>query len=838
MSFVLKTAWRDGRRQSKRLLLCALSIVFGVAALVAVDSFADNLNRALDAEAKTLLGADLQITSRSAFSERTELFLDTIRGDQAREIRFASMAYFPKADQSRLIQLRAISGGFPYYGAFKTEPAGANPAQLDRPVIVLDPLLLIQYQLEVGDIVRLGQIDFEITASLLSVPGEAAFAGIFAPRAYIPLAQLESTGLIGSGSIAFHRFYAANTPKTPEAIIAENQSLLADSYLKAETVEDQKEDVGRPLQNLNRFLSLVGFIALLLGGVGIAGAAHSYLQQKRDTVAILRCLGSSAQTAMRVFLVQIAAVAVVGSSAGVLLSLLCQAALPLVLAPLLPFPLEFVISWPSLATGFIYGVATAFIFGLFPLLPLRNISPLRALRASFDSAPIRSEVGVRGLAVFTMILLVLFCISRTDIWWQGAIFALALGLVLGLLWGIAALLKKALKRWFNPLNYLLRQAAANLHRPNNRTVYLTVSLGMGTFLIYTLILIQTGLLQQTDVAAQNEEPNLLFFDVQQDQVEGLRQALADYNLSVMEQAPVVTMRLAAINGREIHAIKRDPDNTIDDWIMNREWRSSYRGQPSSAETVIAGDYVGQWNSFEEPVPISLEAGIARDMGVQVGDRLRYDVQGMPMEVVVSSLRKVDWTKLRPNFFATFPLGVLEGAPQWWIAVTRSPDRETTANLQSALFKKFPNMSAVDLNVVLDALQSIFGRINFAIQFMGLFTAATGIIILINALSTSRQSRIHESVLLRTLGASALQIRSIMAIEYGLIGAIAGAVGIGLALTAASTLGVLVFKLDFTVPWLQIVAAFLFVVCLALITGMAGSRGIATHPPLAILRKES
>jgi putative ABC transport system permease protein len=272
--------------------------------------------------------------------------------------------------------------------------------------------------------------------------------------------------------------------------------------------------------------------------------------------------------------------------------------------------------------------------------------------------------------------------------------------------------------------------------------------------------------------------------------------------------------------------------------MNREWRSSYRGQPSSAETVIAGDYVGQWNSFEEPVPISLEAGIARDMGVQVGDRLRYDVQGMPMEVVVSSLRKVDWTKLRPNFFATFPLGVLEGAPQWWIAVTRSPDRETTANLQSALFKKFPNMSAVDLNVVLDALQSIFGRINFAIQFMGLFTAATGIIILINALSTSRQSRIHESVLLRTLGASALQIRSIMAIEYGLIGAIAGAVGIGLALTAASTLGVLVFKLDFTVPWLQIVAAFLFVVCLALITGMAGSRGIATHPPLAILRKES
>ncbi|MGZ0654938.1 ABC transporter permease [Coraliomargarita sp. W4R72] len=838
MSFVFKTALRDGRRQSKRLLLCALSIVFGVAALVAVDSFADNLNRALDTEAKALLGADLQISSRSAFNEQTEHFLSSISGEQAREIRFASMAYFPKSDASRLIQLRAISEGFPYYGTFSTEPSGANPASVDRPVIVLDPLLLTQYELQIGDSVRLGQIDFEITASLLSVPGEAAFAGIFAPRAYIPLSQLESTGLIEVGSIARYRFYAANTLQMPDVIIAENADFLADNYLKAETVEDQKEDVGRPLENLNRFLSLVGFIALLLGGVGIAGAAHSYLQQKRDTVAILRCLGASAQTAMRVFLVQIAAVAVVGSSVGVLLSLVCQAVLPLVLAPLLPFPMEFSISWPSLVTGFLYGVGTAFVFGLFPLLPLRKISPLRALRASFDTTTARTEPAVRWLAVLTAILLVLFCVSRTDVWWQGALFAAALGIVLLLLWGIAALLKKVLKHGFNPRNYLLRQAAANLHRPNNRTVYLTVSLGMGTFLIYTLILIQTGLLQQTDIAAHNEEPNLLFFDVQQDQMEGLHSILADHDLTMMEKAPVVTMRLAAIKGRAVSEIKGDPDNTIKDWIMNREWRSSYRGQTSSAEKVIEGDYTGQWDSFTEPIPISLEADIARDMGVKVGDQLRYDVQGISMEVVVSSLRQVDWTELRPNFFATFPLGVLESAPQWWIAVTRSPDRETTAAIQSALFKQYPNVSAVDLNVVIDALQSIFGRINFAIQFMGLFTAATGVIILINALSTSRHSRIRESVLLRTMGASASQIRSIMAIEYGLIGALSGVIGIALALTTASALGVFVFKFDFTVPWLQIMGAFLFVVALALITGMAGSRGIASHPPLAILRKES
>ena len=254
--------------------------------------------------------------------------------------------------------------------------------------------------------------------------------------------------------------------------------------------------------------------------------------------------------------------------------------------------------------------------------------------------------------------------------------------------------------------------------------------------------------------------------------------------------------------------------------------------------MIDGDYVGEWDSFEEPIPISLEVDIARDMGVVIGDHLSYDVQGIPMEVMVSSLRRVDWKQLRPNFFATFPLGVLEAAPQWWIAVTRSPDTATTAAIQSAVFKQYPNVSAVDLNVVINALQSIFGRINFAIQFMGLFTAATGVVILINALATSRHARIRESVLLRTMGASAAQIRSIMAIEYALIGAIAGFVGLTLALASASALGVYVFKFDFKLPWLQVLGAFGIVVCLALITGMAGSRGIATHPPLAILRKEA
>jgi putative ABC transport system permease protein len=874
MNFILKTAWRDARRQRSRLLLCALSIVFGVAALVAVDSFSANLTGAMDNEAKALLGADLQLSSRSGFGEREEAIFDSIGGEQARETRFASMAYFPKTEQTRLVQLRALGGGFPFYGKFETQPAGANPAQMDEPVIVLDTLLMVQYGLVVGDTVRLGNTDFEIIAELLNVPGEAAFAGMFAPRAYIPLSQLESTGLIGTGSIAFHRLYVAGMDEPAEQVLEKLADPLAETRLRTKTVEDRREDLGERLKNLTRFLGLVGFVALLLGGVGIAGAVQAYLQTKRDTVATLRCIGSDARTAFSVFFVQVGGLAVVGSTLGAILGVICQAVLPRLLAPMIPFELDFFVHLPGILAGGIYGIVTAFLFGLFPLLPLRHISPLRAIRADFDTEPKHWDPATIALSFIALAALAGFCMSRTERWWQGLAFAGSLLVVVLILWGAAVGLKYLLKRLFRPSNFLLRQAAANLHRPHNRTTFLSVSLGVGTFLIFTMVLVQAGLLQQTDIAARNNDPNVLFFDVQPDQYAGLEAAIQDKGMQILEAAPVVTMRLSAVKGRTVSEIKTDqdynkdqdqdqdkdkdkdhtednsqdsrPDETeatdtetrIDGWILNREWRSSYRAAPGSAEEVVAGDYIGTWDGLEEPVPISLEADMAGDLGVEIGDTLEFDIQGIPMTVRVSSLRKVDWTKLRPNFFATFPAGVLESAPQWWIAVARSPDVATTAALQTELFKKYPNISAVDLNVVLEALQNIFGRINFAIRFMGLFTAATGIIILANAVSTSRSQRIKESVLLRTLGASGGQIRTILALEYALIGLMSAVIGVGLSLLAGTALSIWVFKLDFNFPWGQIVGAIVLVTLLAVATGMSSSRGIASHPPLVILRRES
>lgn len=837
MSFALKTAWRDARRHRKRLLLCALSIVFGVAALVAIDSFAHNLSFAIDKESMNLLGADLQVSSRSEFNEIVEEWIEGLGGEQAREIRFTSMAMFPKNGQTRLVQVRALGGGFPFYGDFETKPANVNPALLDEPVIVMDQLLMAQYELEEGDTVELGDMTFTITGEIVRVPGEAAFAGIFAPRVYIPLSQLEGTGLIGFGSIAFHRVYIKNEALDTVAIRKDQKERFGNERLNVDTVEERKEDIGEPLDNLSRYLGLVGFVALLLGGVGIAGAVQAYLQQKRDTVAILRCLGSSSRTAFSVFLAQICGVALVGALLGALFGIIVQAVIPTVLAPLLPFQLDYFLSWPSILSGILYGTIAALLFGLFPLLPIRKVSPLRALRAGFTHSSTKRDPLIIPLGILTALLLAVFCATQTSVWWHGVIFAAALGVAVGVLWMVAALMKLCLRKFFNPRTYLLRQSLANLHRPNNRTVFLVVSLGMGTFLIYALTLIQDGLLQQTNLAATSQEPNLLFFDVQPDQKDGLYDIVKSQGMEIAEDAPIVTMRLKDVAGRSVAEIKRDPNNEIDGWILNREWRSTYRSEPGSAEEVVAGEYISEWDNFEEPVPISMEDGMAADLGIGIGDKLTFDVQGIPMEVVISSLRKVDWKKMRPNFFATFPTGVLEDAPTWWIAVARSPDIETTAALQREVFEDYPNISAVDLNVVLEALQSVLGRINFAIRFMALFTVATGIVVLAGAVITSRYQRIRESVLLRTLGASGPQVRRIMAIEYALVGALAGIVGIGLAIAAGAALGIWVFELEFVIPVWQSITAIVIVTLLTLLTGLANSRGIASHPPLVILREE-
>ena len=833
-----KMAWRDSRTSRKRLLLFSCSIVLGIAALTAIGSLGTNLERAIEEQARTLLGADLALNSREPFSPEMERLFQEIGGEQSREISFSTMIYFPRGEGTRLVQVRALSGGFPFYGQLETEPTGAAE-QFRRGGALVEESLLTQFNAKVGDNIRLGNLTTPIVGDLKKVPGETAALASIAPRVYVSMDDLPRTGLLRPGSLAHYRIFFKFGPGADVSQVVENIKPQLDKLrLSHETVEQRKRDLGRAMDNLYHFLNLVGFVALLLGGVGVASAIHVHVKQKLGTVALLRCLGGSVAQTFAVYVAQGAALGLLGAGLGAVLGVAIQSALPKVLADFIPFAFQFHTSWLAVGRAMAIGFAICLLFALLPLLAVRRVSPLAAIRVSYETVaarrdPLRWLVGACLAAG-----VVVFALTQSRNWRVGLGFAIGLGVVFAILAATAKSLI-ALTRKFTPakLPFVWRQGLANLHRPNNRTLLLLLSLGLGTFLMVSLYLVQRTLLTQLVSAGGANQANAILFDIQPDQREGVIQLVRSLHLPVLDEAPIVTMRLASVKGRSVESLLADKQKRFPHWSLRHEYRSSYNDHLRDGEKIIAGTWVAQAIKDTNAAPISVEEGVAKELQVSLGDELVWDVQGVPVATRVASLRQVDWRRIQPNFFILFPRGVLEDAPAMDVLVTRAASAEESARLQREVVKQFPNVSAIDLRLILQTLDSIIGKISFVVRFMAMFTVATGLLVLVGALLTGRYQRIQESILLRTLGAGRGQILRILFVEYFSLGALAALTGIILAVAAAWALSRFVFQVHFVPEAMPLLVALLVVPALTVITGLLMSRGVLNQPPLAVLRAE-
>ncbi len=839
-------AWRDSRTHRKRLLLFMASIVLGVAALVAISSLGENLEKAVDEQAKSLLGADLLLRSQEAFTPETEAFLDSLAGSQqtarqSREVTFGSMAYFPKSGGTRLVQIRALAGEFPYYGKLETGPAAALASfRSAAGGALVDHGLMLQYQLSVGDSVKIGEKTFAILGEVTKAPGQAAAGATIAPRIYIPLADLETTGLIRFGSRVFYHAYFKFAPTVDvEALVQEAKPQIIRHRLRVDTVEERKEDFGEAMKNLYRFLSLVAFIALLLGCLGVASAVHVYIKQKLAIVAVLRCVGAQIKQTFYIYLIQAGMMGLTGSLAGALAGVGVQTWLPVILRDFLVVEVEFHVAWQAVLQGLLIGLGMTLLFALLPLLAIRKVSPLLAIRSSYeDSASARDPLRwiIYGLIVLVVLI---FAIGQTGDWLQGAGFTAGLLAAFGLLAGTAKLIMLAVKKFFpSSWSYVWRQSLANLYRPHNQTLVLMLSLGLGTFLIATLFLAQHSLLRQVSLADSGRQPNLILFDVQVDQIEAAEELVRTHGLPVHQTVPIVAIRLESLNGRKVEEIRADSSSAVPSWALRREYFVTYRDSLFPTEKIIAGKWEGQLSAGADTIPISLEKGIAENLEVGVGDALTVNVQGVPLLARVGSIREVNWQRVQPNFFMVFPRGVLEEAPQTFVLVTRAPSAEASAELQQAVVKEFPNVSAIDLALILQTVEAILNKISFVIRFMALFSILTGLTVLVAAVITTRYQRIQESVLLRTLGAKKAQISRILTLEYFYLGGFAGLAGMILALAAGWALDLFIFKTSFTPPLWPVVLIWIGVTGLTILLGMLNSRGIAERPPLEVLRAEA
>lgn len=836
--WVLKMAWRDSRGSRKKLLLFLSSMVLGVAALVAINSFGKNLEDAVDEQSKTLLGADLSIESNQPFVPATEQLFDSLGGLQSRRVSFSSMAYFQKTGDTRLATVRALEGSYPYYGEVVTIPGSASKTYLSGRNALVDRTLFEQFDIEIGDTVQIGVEKYRIVGRLENTPRESSAMSLFSPRIFIPLEYVDRS-LLQTGSRAEYEVYFKLPEVTDiEATVEKIKPHLDEYRLGHDTVEEIREDWYEGLTNLYRFLSLVGFMALLLGGLGVASAVHVYIKQRIDSLAILRCVGAKSWATVSIYLVQAVAMGLVGGIAGAAAGITIQGLVPRILSDFLPVDVPFSISWGAVALGMIIGLSVTVLFALLPLLSVRSVSPLRVLRASYEEEDGRGRDPVRwGVYGLIGAGISLVAVVQAPDWVYGLGYVAAIGIVFGLLALVAYLIMHLTKRFFpSSWSYPWRQGLANLYRPHNQTVVLMLALGFGTFLIMTLFLVQRTLLAQINLSAGEGQPNIVLFDIQPDQLEGVEEILSSHEMPVLERVPIVTMRLSSVKGRSVEEIQED--STVDhSWAFRREYRSSYRDHLTDSETVIEGTFVGTVAENAGAIPVSLEEEIARELGVVTGDTLVFDVQGVLMTTIVSSIREVDWRRLSTNFFVIFPAGSLEKAPQFHVVLSRSENDQTAARLQSEIVRTYPNVSAVDLSLVLDVFNSFFQRISFVIRFMALFSVLTGLIVLAGAVVVSRYQRIEESVLLKTLGASRSIVQRISLIEYLFLGIFATATGLILSVGAGWLLSKFVFRTPFVLETALIIGALIVVSGLTIMIGVLNNRGIYDRPPLEVLRAE-
>ena len=848
--WVWQMAWRDSRQSRKRLVLALSSVTAGIAALVAITSFEANVRAAIQDQAKALLGADLVVVSHRPFPAPTETLIRSLGGRQSREVSCSSMAYFPKGGQTRLVSIRALDGDFPYYGRLITEPRRAAQTFQTGLYAVVDESVMVQFGVELGDRVRLGRLSYEIIGRLKRFPGGTRASAFVGPRIYIPLTSLARTGLVQTGSRLHYRVYFAFPEAADSAqIAADIEPHVSQHHLELDTVKKRTDSLGRVMENLTRFLNLIGVIALLLGGVGVASAMQVYVKHKRDTIAIVRCLGGRSAQVFGVYVVQALGLGLAGAGLGVGLGLAVQALLPVVLADFLPVQMRFHIAWAAVGQGVGVGLGTTLLFALLPLLSVRRVSPLRLLRVATDGdGSGRREPGWWLVVGGIVVGLSLFAVGHTARWTHGLGFVAGLGLAGGLLAGVAELIMVGLRRsypaWWP---YVWRQGLANLYRPDNQTRVLILALGLGSLLIVVLYLSQHMLLSQVALADSGRQPNVLMFDIQTDQRENVIELVRSFGLPVLEQAPIVTMRLSSVGGRPVAALRKDPEYEAAEWALVHEYRASYRDHLTETETLVAGVWQGRVASAEAslpslgaapgngPVPVSLEAEIAQTLGVGLGDELVFDVQGVPIVTTVGSLRKVNWQRVQTNFFVVFPAGVLEDAPQVFALLSRVESRTRSAELQRAVVRRFPTVSAIDLSLVLQTVDAMLDKIAFATRFMAFFSLVAGLIVLAGAVINGRYQRLRESVLLRTLGASRRQIRSILLVEYTVLGACAAGSGIGLAVVSSWALAYYLFETLFAPAVLPLLGSFGLIVGLTIGVGLLGSRGMCDRPPLEALR---
>lgn len=884
--FILHMAWRETRGAWRHFLYFFICIAIGVSALVGVSLFAAHVEDAVSKQAKALLGGDLEIRSSHPLSAESRAVLQEL--DQYGIIRthvselIAMAARTTQgamaAHATQIVELKAVEPGYPLYGALNIEPSDPLDHLLhpDRARCGTDPChgavvqeaLLLRMGVAVGDRVKIGTIEFLITGLVRTEPDRMANAFSLGPRVIVSEAGLTESALVQPGSRVRERELLQLPSSMPlEPLRGELRGRLAADHVRVTGYRDAQPQLKQFLEQLSRYLGLIGLTALFIGGLGVAMSIHAFMREKLKTIAILKTLGADSKLLIGVYVLQAIGLGVIGSAAGMLLGIVWQRVLPPLLAS--GFVSELLqqvgastalsgVSIGPLLKGGALGLLTTLLFSVWPLMRVRDIAPAAIFRREVDPdagdslsesswrarVGLQDRVGVTTVAVLVCGLVIL-SMWQAGSWRVGGWYVGGVALAILVLLGCSRILLLGLRLIPRPGSISLRYAMGNVLRPGGHTAGILVAIGMSVVVIVTVSLVEQALLRQVGESRPVDAPTFFFIDLQPDQTEGFATLIAERTGGrTPEMTPLVRSRLHALNGEEVKIDEeRDQDERRDEtkeerrkqWYLSREYVLTFLDELPKGNEIVSGAWWQPGQRLATP-QVSIEEEAARSLGLEIGSHIELDIQGATIRAEVSSIRKVDWGNFSTNFYMIVSPGALDGAPVTYVA-TIHVDPEQEVSLQQAVVAAFPNVSAIHVGDVLRNFANVLDRLALAIRAVALFCVITGGLVMAAALAATRYRRLYESIVLKAVGATRGLIARTFAVEYALLGFMGGIMAVGLS----SALSWLVLTHVFDLTWsLRPIVLFTGLACTVLLTllvGLLSTFRILGQRPLAVLRHE-
>ena len=838
-------AAREFRGSAGRIVFFSACLAVGVAAVVAVAGLSRSLDTTIRAQARQLLAADLSIQSRRPIAP--EIFeavagLESVRWLEVRELpSVVSAPADPDGEvpgASVLSEIKAVGEGYPFYGELTTDPPRALAELLDHQSAVAAPELLSSLELDVGDDLNIGGVAFTITGVVTAEPDRMGASFAFAPRVFLSLDGLERTGLAGTGSRVSYRLLVrmpgGTTPEAlDEAAAIIGAAIARPEFVEMETASDAQPALRAGLDRVERFLGLVALLSLLIGGIGVAQAVRAWLAGRLDAIAVMRALGVRPREVFALYLGQTALLAVLGSVAGAIAGTLVARAVPSLVAGLLPVEID--VGWQpvAMARGMALGLGVALLFGLRPLVDAMRVPPIRVLRRDADPLPM-SRVMATVLAVTLLTGVAATATVQSGSAVRGLLFAVGLVFASAVLAGSAWLVVRVTGRVPRDRGSLLvRHGLAALARPDSGTLGAIVALGLGVLTVVGMALVQERVSAQLEADLPAQAPTVFLVDIQPDQWQGVEETLVAAEARNVDSVEVVIGRLSSINGVPVAELADDAVDRSSDrrWVLTREQRLT------SLETLPEDNVVVDGALWSDPdrAEVSIEIDFAGDLGVGIGDTIVFDIQGVPVELLVSSLRTVEWESFSINFFLVVEPGVLDRAPRFRIAAARL-DQPAEQPLQNELAARFPNVTLLRVREVLEKVTGILEQLGNGIRFLGAFTVFAGIAILAGAVSAGAVRRGRQVALFKTLGMTRAQVIAVFAVEYALIGLVAGVLGT----VGAGVMAWAVIRFGFQIPWAwhpgALVGALAVTVLLSVVAGLSASARALSVRPQTVLRQ--